>query len=212
MAAYLKCSCTHCDGHIEFPAEAAGVAVNCPHCGEETLLTSPAKGGRGKVMAVVAALVVVVAAAGAGWFFLKGKRGEQSTASPTTTTAETPGSETPASAPTAEEPIPKTGMATPAMANPAAEELKLVQFSLPKTRAKGSSVIYLQGTVTNQAKVQYFSVKIEFDLLDAKGAKVGTAKDQLANLAPRGVWNFKALVVEKQAVSAKLVSLKGERE
>jgi hypothetical protein len=31
-------SCEHCGQHIEFPAEAVGVKVACPHCASETTL------------------------------------------------------------------------------------------------------------------------------------------------------------------------------
>src|SRR5262245_64744722 len=34
-----KCSCQQCGNHISFPLEAAGAAVNCPHCGQGTMLT-----------------------------------------------------------------------------------------------------------------------------------------------------------------------------
>ncbi len=34
-----KCSCAHCGNHIEFPIEAAGAQVRCPHCSEPTELT-----------------------------------------------------------------------------------------------------------------------------------------------------------------------------
>jgi hypothetical protein len=40
-----KCSCAHCGNHIEFPVEAAGAEVECPHCGRPTelnLLAPPA--------------------------------------------------------------------------------------------------------------------------------------------------------------------------
>jgi Zn-dependent protease with chaperone function len=40
-----KCSCLHCGNHIEFPIEAAGARVDCPHCGVPTelnLLAPPA--------------------------------------------------------------------------------------------------------------------------------------------------------------------------
>jgi Zn-dependent protease with chaperone function len=33
-----KCSCAHCGNHIEFPVEAAGAQVECPHCGRPTEL------------------------------------------------------------------------------------------------------------------------------------------------------------------------------
>ncbi len=36
-----KCSCNHCDGHLEFDRAYAGARVDCPHCGKETLLYIP---------------------------------------------------------------------------------------------------------------------------------------------------------------------------
>jgi hypothetical protein len=40
-----KCSCSHCDGHLEFDAAYAGERVACPHCGKETLLYIPVPDG-----------------------------------------------------------------------------------------------------------------------------------------------------------------------
>jgi Zn-dependent protease with chaperone function len=34
-----KCSCAHCGNHIEFPIEAAGAQVACPHCSQPTELS-----------------------------------------------------------------------------------------------------------------------------------------------------------------------------
>jgi hypothetical protein len=36
-----KCSCSRCDGHLEFDTAYAGERVACPHCGKETLLYLP---------------------------------------------------------------------------------------------------------------------------------------------------------------------------
>src|SRR5579885_3393075 len=36
--AFPVASCQHCGGHIEFPAEGAGMRVPCPHCTAETIL------------------------------------------------------------------------------------------------------------------------------------------------------------------------------
>jgi len=41
MNSEAKCNCQHCDGHISFPLEMAGQAINCPHCQVETLLFVP---------------------------------------------------------------------------------------------------------------------------------------------------------------------------
>ena len=40
-ANYITCSCQHCGGHIEFPAEIVGQMIQCPLCGLETLLAKP---------------------------------------------------------------------------------------------------------------------------------------------------------------------------
>jgi Zn-dependent protease with chaperone function len=34
-----KCGCAHCGNHIEFPVDAAGAEVQCPHCGQPTVLS-----------------------------------------------------------------------------------------------------------------------------------------------------------------------------
>jgi hypothetical protein len=38
---YFKCSCEHCGGRIEYPAQSVGLSYPCPHCGKETDLTLP---------------------------------------------------------------------------------------------------------------------------------------------------------------------------
>jgi hypothetical protein len=40
-ATYFKCACERCAGRIEFPAEAVGATVDCPHCGWKTTLVAP---------------------------------------------------------------------------------------------------------------------------------------------------------------------------
>ncbi len=42
-ADFLKCSCTQCGEHIEFPREALGAEVTCPHCQQPTPLVEDAK-------------------------------------------------------------------------------------------------------------------------------------------------------------------------
>ena len=82
MAKYSKCSCEHCGAHIEFPDDAAGATVACPHCqGQTTLSTGqlqperaakmPAEGGRhfGRIAAIM--VIVLVAGSLGGWAALK---------------------------------------------------------------------------------------------------------------------------------------------
>ena len=38
---YLKMSCPGCGGHVQFPEEAIGLTVDCPHCNAPFLLEDP---------------------------------------------------------------------------------------------------------------------------------------------------------------------------
>ena len=35
---FLRCNCQRCGSPIEFPAQGVGMRIECPHCGQETLL------------------------------------------------------------------------------------------------------------------------------------------------------------------------------
>jgi len=37
---FVKCDCNHCGTHLEFPLELDQTAIECPHCGEQTILAS----------------------------------------------------------------------------------------------------------------------------------------------------------------------------
>ena len=75
-------------------------------------------------------------------------------------------------------------------------------------RPKEGTLVYVTGTVKNAADHQRFGVRVEWDLFDARGAKVGTAADYQPMLAPNGEWRFKALVLAPKAASAKLATIK----
>jgi hypothetical protein len=76
MAGFLKCSCEHCGGRIEYPADAVGANVACPHCQRETPLKLDSSddaeviqvgGGKAKLVlgAVIASVVAAAVLAGA---------------------------------------------------------------------------------------------------------------------------------------------------
>ena len=67
--------------------------------------------------------------------------------------------------------------------------------------------MYAVGTLTNAANRQRFGVKVELDLLDDGGQKVGGAKDYQPVIEPHGEWQFKALVVDSKAKSAKVAAV-----
>ncbi len=78
-------------------------------------------------------------------------------------------------------------------------------------KSPGSSVVYAVGTLTNASSNQRFGVKVLLDLLDADGKKLGQATDYQQVMEPNGQWHFKALVVERKAVSASVATVHEER-
>lgn len=63
-------------------------------------------------------------------------------------------------------------------------------------REKYGRLSYIRGVVTNHSPVDFFYVKVEFDLLDAKGRRLGTVSDQRSVMSSNAVWNYKALVLD----------------
>lgn len=87
MPGFLKCTCEHCGGRIEYPAEAVGAKVACPHCQQETPLKLDSDdgadvvvvgGGKAKlVMGVVVASLFAVAALAATLVWVKRKAAQK---------------------------------------------------------------------------------------------------------------------------------------
>jgi len=74
-------------------------------------------------------------------------------------------------------------------------------------------LVYVMGTLTNHAPIQYFNLRVEFDLFDKTGTnKVGHTTDYVGNLGPTSAWTFKALVMEENATEAKLEKVMGEAD
>jgi hypothetical protein len=51
-------------------------------------------------------------------------------------------------------------------------------------------------------------VKVELDVLDAQGDKLGSATDYTQVMEPGKEWKFKALVTDRKAAAAKLIDIK----
>ena len=77
-----------------------------------------------------------------------------------------------------------------------------------KDKAKTSELVYAVGTVKNESDWQRFGVKVICELFDANGANLGTATDYIQVIEPRKPWTFRALALDKKAVSAKLLTIK----
>ncbi|MSU35710.1 MAG: hypothetical protein EXS36_11490 [Pedosphaera sp.] len=178
---FLKCSCDHCGGNIEFPTDGAGASTACPHCGKQTTLVAPESGNAW--MGWGMGVVLFVALTGAGGMVYLRKASETKPAQ-----------------------IPVTASA-PKRAK-SLNDLKVGEIAFEETR--GSKLIYVLGTVRNESDYQRFGVKVELNLLDRSERKVGTATDYVQILEPRKEWRFRALVLDASAASARLASIQEE--
>ena len=283
---YLKCACPACGGRIEFPAEALGRLVDCPHCGKQTSLQGPsaAPGGnpsaavtppppaapspqrktisprsspvavpglaakpepgnakataepepapppaaknvgrkckqcgaemsagakicvqcgagirkKGPLVWGVAVLVVAVAGAARWWGWNKR---QQANAVPAVVAVPIATNKPPVAPEVTKEPKSPNDLKVSALT---IEKSK----SSGKDKAKTSELVYAVGTVNNESDWQRFGVKVTCELFDAKGENLGTATDYVAVLEPRKSWTFRALALDKKAVSARLLAIK----
>jgi hypothetical protein len=100
----------------------------------------------------------------------------------------------------------KANTSTAAISPKSVEDLKVSQIVLAK--AKGGNLVYALGTLRNESDVQRFGVRLELDLLDSAGKKIGTSKDYARLIEPRKEWRFRALVLAPNSVSARVASIK----
>jgi hypothetical protein len=86
-------------------------------------------------------------------------------------------------------------------------DLKSGDVILEKSKG-GSSLVYAVGTIANNSDHQRFGVKVEVDILDQGGKKIGKATDYIQVIEPQSNWRFHALVLEDKAAAAKIASIK----
>ena len=197
----LKGECQHCGRHIEFPADAIGLVAPCPHCQQQTELLLPVPKVEPTVprRAIVwTAVSILVLCGGLIACLVALRRAEHLAA--------------------ARKPV---GLSTNAQPNSSAPEpanpgdtsvqngFAPSPVSIEKT--PGTSLTYAVGTIRNTENRQRFGVKVELDLFDAAGQKLGTAKDYQQLLEPNAQWQFKALVVPAAIASAKVAVIKEDQ-
>lgn len=196
---YLKGECQHCHGHIEFPAESAGLTTNCPHCGKQTelLLALPKDEPTIPLATVIYTIVaVVILVAGLAGAIVALKMAQRKVAhNKNDVVAQAPVAPTNA-APPPEDPITQA-------------EFRLSPVTIEKTA--GTSLRHAVGTLTNTADRQRFGVKIQFDLFDDNGQKIDTTKDYQPVIEPKGEWKFHAPVMTAKATSASATSVTEEK-
>jgi hypothetical protein len=197
----LKGECQHCAGHIEFPADGIGQVVPCPHCHQQTELLLPAPPQqpvlprRAIVWSIIAILIL---GGGLVASLIALKRAERWAA---------------AHKPAARSPNAQPASPSPEPANPsyAAVQNGFVASPVTLEKTSGTSLVYAVGTIRNTESRQRFGVKVELDLFDGSGQKIGTAKDYQQLIEPGAEWAFKALVVPAATATAKIASLKEDQ-
>ena len=202
---FLKTTCSHCGGRIEFPADGLGMTVPCPHCDWKTELSletpeseTPARSVKWSVAGLTILLVGVLAVAGA---FLATRhllnksraRAERAAAQAARVrTTNVLSSANPAPRPSAQITNLPNGFVASAV-------------KIEKT--SGSSLIYAAGTLKNDTDQQRFGVTVEIELLDAAGNVAGKTRDYKDVIEPRREWTFRAPVLKKDVTAARIASV-----
>lgn len=210
-AEFLKGPCQHCGNSIEFPTDGIGQTTACPHCGQATELqpdvatTSDIARPTKKSSTAVIGIVVVVLVATGGVIAFKSLRQPGDTSASATAT---PAAEQVTASTKETNRIAEAAPSTKTSAPKSLADLKTGAIAFEK--AKGSSLVYAVGVLRNESDHQRFGVNIELELTDARGNKVGTAKDYRAVIEPRQEWRFRALVLDSKATTATVSAIREE--
>ena len=191
---HFKCACQHCGSHIEAPSEAAGLSIECPHCGKQTELVAPAireKPGANPTRIICLAGGLLVLATSIVIALFVHQRATARAQLQRESDAAAKAVEAKAAA-IASDPIVQAGW-------------HVSTVRLEKT--PGGTIVHAVGTLQNKSDRRRFGVKIHLDLFDAADTKVGGTKDYQQAVEPHGEWQFSALVLNSKAVAAKVTSV-----
>jgi hypothetical protein len=193
----LKGPCSHCGGVLEFPAESTGLTIDCPLCGQPTelLLERPVEEPTIPQKTIIWTFVaVLILAGGLAGSMVALKRAQRLVNKKN-------------------KPAPQLAVVTNEMiAENSSRQNGFHASGITLEKVPGGSLVYAVGTLTNASARQRFGVKIELELLDASGQRVGTATDYRGVLEPKAFWLFRALVVDpKTTVSARLSQIKEDQ-
>jgi hypothetical protein len=183
----LRGECQHCGEPIEFHAEHAGSTAECPHCGRLTdLLLAPPPDEESPVRrkALVFSLIAILILIGgllATTMALRRAQNLKAKQQQTTVTE------------------PLKGAAGDSFL---AQGFQVSAVTLE--RQAGGAMVYAVGTIRNVGSRQRFGVKVELELFDEAGNKLGGASDYQKVLEPNAEWKFRALVTNRQVVAARL--------
>lgn len=187
----LRGECQHCGKPIEFHAEHVGTTAECPHCGQQTellLAAPPEEESPVRKKAIVFTIIAVLILGGgliAASLALKRARRLQAER---------------------QQAVP-VEIAKPVVPpNPfAGQNFRVSPVTLAPEQ--GSAIVYAVGTIVNTTNRPRFGVKVELELFDDTGNKLGNASDYQKVLEANAEWKFRALVVDKRARSVKVAAI-----
>jgi len=189
---FVKGECRACGGHLEFPAEAAGETIECPHCGKPTKLAAgaaPNQAGISRRKRLAIAVALFLAAVVPTLLLVLNKPHAAASSALVTKAVSTN---------------------TPAAPAVPADEIRTNDFAVSAIRLEktpGSSLVYVTGKIRNLGDRRRFGVRVELNLFDKNARPIGLAKDYQPLLEPGAEWHFKAMVMESKVVSARLNSI-----
>jgi hypothetical protein len=193
---FVKGECRACGGHLEFPAEAAGETIECPHCGKPTKLAAgaaPNQAGISRRKRLAIAVALFLAAVVPTLLLVLNKPHAAASSALVTKAVSTN---------------------TPAAPAVPADEIRTNDFAVSAIRLEktpGSSLVYVTGKIRNLGDSRRFGVRVELNLFDKNARPIGLAKDYQPLLEPGAEWHFKAMVMESKVVSARLNSIHEEQ-
>lgn len=162
---YAKCGCDQCGGHIEFPMEAAGLSVSCPHCGGTTVLnlptvSAPQKRSAKKWIVVLGFILATLTFVVFKFLF--------------------PGT------------------------MPRGISAKVLSFE----RASAGNPGAVSGIVENRSARQPKGVRVEIELLNARGEPLWSTTAFAPGIKPKTSWQFRASVVDPNVMTARVARVR----
>lgn len=193
-------------------------SIECPGCGLEVSVKADVCPSCGAVIReksglnwklVLTSVVVIAGVGGAIYYFQGPGKSPRKPSAPTKVLAK---ASTEAKKPVEPE-APKVPSAPPPP-TPAnvkrSGEFKVTDYKIERT--PGRSLVYVIGNVTNDTEKQQFSVRVKFDLFDKRGGAVGSATDYVTVIEPGNGWQFRALILDTNAVEAKLTGIETDKQ
>ena len=195
----LRGQCQHCGGRFDFPAEIIGNPGTCPHCGKDTemMLERPkVESDVPKRMVIYSVLAVVILGLGlvAATVALKRARSMARSKNPPGVLPGSSGTRTVSGGPF----VVQTNdfyVTAATVQKPAGEPLPLAF-----------------GVLSNGLSRPRLGVQLTFDVLDARGLKIGTTMDSIILVEPLGKWQFRAPLLQTNAAGVRFASVREQKQ